>query len=1098
MFTQLLNKRTLLSKTAALLVSLLAGGLLCPTLAVAQSLPDANRWMTTGDSLRQVGWYDSSTWYVERAAGVYRRLTRWQEYVHSLTIIATNYTDSGELARAQWYAEEALTYGRQHLAPGNLEMSRAYLARSNILIYQKQYDSARQYYQLAVADQESAQAYPPSYIAQSYRTAGRILSGLHEMDSARWYYHRALKLLNVSASTAPPVVAELYLQLGASYGDEYQYDSAAYYYKKSFTLLRETQQASHPLMMNVYANLAVDFYARSDFDQSLSYFLKALTIQKRFFGDNTRTADCYRNVGTLYIKKRAFSKAHGYLSQAVKLLEHSDNQLSLASAYQALGTNANYNKDFLLGRASLRKALDAWQTFNQQDSALLYRILNDIGLGYEKAGNTDSAAIYFRRTLATAQQVKQKNNVSIAIYHYNVGGTYADDGQFDEASSHIKQALSLRQSMFGNKHAEVASSWTALGEIYHQQGNKNQALRSFQRALAANVIDFDDTLFTHNPTASAKYLDAYELLDALYYKASVLLADQATAAEALLALNTLCLSDSVIDQLQPTYQTQDDQITLKERAKETYQLAVDASLRLFRQWNDQAYARQAFYFSEKSKASVLTQALTELSAQHQAGIPDHLLAQERALEIDRAYYSSRIQTELTRSATDSFQLSYYQTHLFDINRQYDSLIRLLEVQHPKYYTLKYRNPVIAVPQLQGQLSENTRLVSSFLSDSLLYQFVVTRDTLLVVEQAYDSTLAQTIASLRSTLTPEAITQLSQETYRTYTQSAAWLYQVLLGAVLSSVPVDKPSPNPLQLIIIADGALGYVPYDILLTQPVAPEVPDYRHLSYLLNDYDVSYGYSATWLFQPLEKQASQAPQKLIAFASASSSDELPDESSALVWNRNEVDKVSNHVATQLYTGPQAQEQRFKQEANQYQFIHLAMHGYADSEDPLASKLVFSSREDTIHHEDNILYAHELYDMQLSADLAVLSACQTGSGVLAEGEGILSLARAFAYAGCASVVMSHWAADDESTATLMDYFYQYLAEGKPKDQALSQAKRRFLTEAPAALTHPYYWGNFMLVGEAIPITFPHRDRIAYLIAGGILLTIVAVAIGRRLV
>ena len=1079
-------------KTLLILGFLLSGGGIIPT--TAQSLSEADRWRATGDSLHQAGRYDSSTWHLRKAAATYLEQGQWKNRVHCLLGVSDNYAETRQLDSAQQYALQALAYSQQKGTDRDFETSQAYLALSSTMIYQRQYDSARQYHQQAVASRKSPQSWSRLQVAQSYATLGRIFSGLRQLDSAQWCYRRGLHYLENLPQAYPLAVAELYLRLGASYGDEYLYDTAAYYYQKSLTLLQETW-SSHPLVVKVYTNLAVDFRAKSDLDRSLAYLLKALAVQEQFPDDNDQTAACYQHVGILYLEQRAFSKAQEYLSRAVDLLEHSGDTRSLAVTYLSLGTNANHSRNFPLAKTSFQKALALWQGSANPDSTLLCSIYNNMGVGYEKAEKQDSALLYFQRALAVAQRIKQKNPVSLATYHHNVGNVYVTRGKIDSAQWHARQALSIRQSTFGKKHAGVASSWTLLGEIYHQQGYPQRALHSLQQALAADIIDFDDTVSTRNPPASSQYLDAYELLDALHFKAIVLLSDRPTVKEARRALHTLYLSDSVIDQLQRTYQTHDDQVTLKERAKETYQLAVAACMHLFDQADDPTYAHRAFYFSEKSKASVLTQALAEVSAQHRAGIPDSLLRQERSLSIDRAYYTSRMQTEKTRPSTDSSEVRYCQDHLFTINRQYDSLIRLLERQYPHYYTMKYRNPVIALPELQQQLPDNATLVSSFLSDSLLYQFVVTADTLRVVTQGYDSTLTETIVQLRSTLTPEAVTELSQDTYRTYTRSASSLYRHLLGSVLPPVPVGNSSPVPPPLIVVPDGVLGYVPYDVLLTRPPAAHVPDYRHLPYLLNHYNVSYAYSATWRFKPRKGREVQTTQELIAFASAT--DPTAPESAPLAWNESEVNKVSSYLTTRQYTGSQAQERYFKEEANQYQFIHLAMHGYADSEDPLASKLVFSPNQDTAHHEDNILYAHELYDMQLSADLAVLSACQTGAGTLAEGEGILSLARAFAYAGCASVVMSHWAADDESTATLIDYFYRYLSEEKTKDQALSEAKRTFLAEAPAALTHPYYWGNFMLVGATEPITTSSSPYPVYLMLGGLLLLGAAALVGHQL-
>ena len=1061
------------------------------TATYAQSTREANQLAATADSLHQAGWYQQSTIYLQKASEHYRQNALWKQYVRCLIILSENSAGSREYTLAQAYAEAAVEYS-QRQSPQAVETSLAYHALSQAFIHQNHYDSAQKYYYLAAVDQPTSPENNLLYHAQLTGTLAKILSGRHDTDSAKMLYRQAIHSLE-TGHQYPLTLADLYLHLGICYGNEREYDTAIYYCTKSLNALQGSQITSHPIEIGINNQLAIYFNAKSDLAQSLTYFIKTLDVQEHFFGEeHPYTASCYSRIGTVYLQTKAFSKAQAYLDRAVHLLENSEDKYHLAIAYMSLGVNATRSGDFMLAKTSLQNALATWQVCPDQDSTLLASIFSNTGVSYEKAEKLDTAMIYYQKALAVLEETTPKNDASISIYLHNIGNLYLAQQQLPEALSYAQQALSVRQAAFGKKHERMASSWGLLGEIYTQQRDKNQALRSFQQALIANTLHFEDTLVSSNPCAASGCLDAYELLETLYYKATTLLTQQPSAADAKLALSTLQLSDTIIEQLHHSYQNHDDRITLQERAKDIYRAAVVVSIQLFLTENDPAYVQQAFYFSEKSKASVLTHALAELSAQHQAGIPDSLLNRERALSIDRAYYTSQIQTEKSNAKADSSVLHYCQDRLFAINIQYDSLIQLLEAQYPRYYTLKYRSPVITVPQLQQQLAENTTLVSSFLSDSIIYQFVVTPDTLRVVAQPYDSTLLSNITQLRSTLTPEAITELSQATYHQYTQSASFLYQMLLDSALS-LPTTALTDRSSKLIIIADDVLGYVPFDVLLTQPIHAQVPDYRSLPYLLKRYDVSYGYSATWLFQPTVKSGAEAPRELVAFASspteASNNQPLP-----LVWNQTEVDKVSHHVATQSYTGPQAQEHRFKTEADQYRLIHLAMHGYADEEDPLESRIVFSSAEG--NHEDNILYARELYDMQLSADLAVLSACQTGSGALAQGEGILSLARAFAYAGCASVVMSHWAADDQSTATLMDYFYQYLAEGKPKDQALSEAKRTFLSKAHAAFTHPYYWGNFMLVGNSDPIISHDPKQTIYLVLSGMALLLIVIASVRK--
>jgi len=155
---------------------------------------------------------------------------------------------------------------------------------------------------------------------------------------------------------------------------------------------------------------------------------------------------------------------------------------------------------------------------------------------------------------------------------------------------------------------------------------------------------------------------------------------------------------------------------------------------------------------------------------------------------------------------------------------------------------------------------------------------------------------------------------------------------------------------------------------------------------------------------------------------------------------------------------------------------------------MLSELVFSDDPADSTH-DNRLTAIELYNMELRADMAVLSACNTGVGKVHRGEGIMSLSRAFAYAGVPSAVISLWKVPDHATAKIMASYYYQLNKGLPKDQALQLAKKDFINQNPA-MTEPFYWAGFILTGNNDPVKFP-ASQTWWWIATGILTLIILI-------
>ena len=200
----------------------------------------------------------------------------------------------------------------------------------------------------------------------------------------------------------------------------------------------------------------------------------------------------------------------------------------------------------------------------------------------------------------------------------------------------------------------------------------------------------------------------------------------------------------------------------------------------------------------------------------------------------------------------------------------------------------------------------------------------------------------------------------------------------------------------------------------------------------------------------------------VSFAENANLDSLRSSLIKLPWTEKEVTDISNIFSGRFYLRDKATETTFKEIAPDANIIHLATHAIIDDEQPLYSKFVFTKEEGS--NDDGFLNTYELYNMQLNANLAVLSACNTGSGKLSRGEGIMSLARGFMYSGCPSVITSLWSVDDKSTAVIMKHFYEGLAKGLSKDEALRASKLSYLKNADEIKSNPFYWAGFILIGN----------------------------------
>ena len=290
---------------------------------------------------------------------------------------------------------------------------------------------------------------------------------------------------------------------------------------------------------------------------------------------------------------------------------------------------------------------------------------------------------------------------------------------------------------------------------------------------------------------------------------------------------------------------------------------------------------------------------------------------------------------------------------------------------------------------------------------------------------------------------------------------------LYNKIFENFDIQNETRN---LTIIPDGKLSFLPFDLL----------QYQNKKYLLERFNIQTSNS----IQVLYNQKSKKTKNTIKALCFSPSYDVPenvdllDEQMAILVRGGyfnlpgaieESEKIHAFLGGKKFTYENAQESTFKKFAKDYNVIHLAMHGLIDESDIMRSKLLFSNKIEN-EKDDNYLHAYEIMNMDLDANLVVLSACNTGLGELRHGLGVQSLANAFIYAGVSNTVMSLWKVPDSSTSILMENFYRNLKEGQAIHRALKNAKLEYLSDESISqkLKHPYYWAGFIANGNMRPL------------------------------
>ncbi len=828
----------------------------------------------------------------------------------------------------------------------------------------------------------------------------------------------------------------------------------------------------------VYYNCAgIVYNALGDFETALKYGLEEIAFYKKN-GNTKLLADAYHNISDSYRRKGDFDRAIDYAQSELQIFlnDTTISKENLVWSYNNLSQVYYRKKDFSQAIACSQKSLALLQmNFPEKTPFDFIASYNDLANSYAESGEYEPALEALQKALNLYAKHHLDNGIESTWQ--NLGFVYRLMGNYPDAEKYLQRALKKQKELYGDKHPSLGKTYRHLGFVANRQGNPRGALAFYQQALRMLTDSFPYQDILANP--AVQRVNAYlDFLLTLRDKGETLhqLATQEQNRQFLEAsLATYDVAMGLLDTMRAEYQEGSRQFWNRE-ARPIVEGAIGAAMEMNAQTGDTKYLEQAFRYAEKSKALLLADALRESAAKQKAGIPEELLREEKDLKIDIAFYKKQIFRDQQKARGDSSKIFRWQKEIFDRRRSYETLLKKLETSYPEYYRVKYSQPSLSVAAVRQALPSGVGLLEYFSGDSTTYLFYIDETGLkgssLPNKAGVNDRLERFIGGLRNR---ETILEhgRSNEAIARFADDAGELYQTLVAPVVEKVPK--------KLIVIPDGNLSYLPFDLLLTENARPG-GDYAGLPYLLLKTAVRYEYSASLALRPAQRQK---PECLFAgFAPAYTNEGITRsrgeytgcreveaaDFSPLGNNSAEVSQIARMLGSEAFLGADATEERLRQYAPKSRILHLAMHGFLNDCDPMYSGLVFSWPQENAGNEgedsDGILHAYEIYNMRLNADVAVLSACNTGRGQLAKGEGVMSLARAFKYAGCANVLMSLWQADDQATAGIMQSFYQYLKQGMGKDEAIRQAKLDYLTSNQR--NHPFFWGAFVLIGNDAPV------------------------------
>jgi CHAT domain-containing protein/tetratricopeptide (TPR) repeat protein len=896
-------------------------------------------------------------------------------------------------------------------------------------------------------------------------------------------FGEAIRFLEISASNKEQrkefdsQYAKTIYNIGVAYNRIGDYLSQEQYSEKSLAIEKELYGSTSPLLIKTYASLAIANIELHDYEQALDNSNKALVLADNN-PDSTEISDLasiYNNLGVLYMWKADYSKAKVYLEKSESL--HLKNKFlidesyfnilnSLAIAYGNLGL-ADKSKEYY------KKGIDLAISDN---SSSAYNFINSYAIELGRSGRQQEGEKLLYNALIRAKAGSGKTSqLYYSVMHFYA--EYLSEMGIDNAKALKFFKLCVDYIGKNNRNLSLRDPvYMGYSRLLAENGDLNDALEVIQSLLLPvdNHEPHNESKAGLFPNPSPGSLKAdkislrilrlkYEILWKMYKKTQDIKILEA-------ASSTSKLIVAVLEKVRINISEEDSRLILGDRYKDSYLNAIRDFNLLYQLTGDSGYLENEFEFSEKSKVAGLLTATRELNAA-QFNIPDDLSELEKRLKRDLTYRSARIDEEMAKENPDAFLISTWKESILKSSAIRDSLIAVFEKRYPGYYAFKYNSDVLKMDAIPGVAGRNVNYISYVSSDTTLYIFIVNRKNHRLLSIPIDSSLFADIRQFRSLLGMPSPSANAREAFENFRRTGYRLYKKIIEPV-------RPYLISNKLLISPDNILSYIPFETIPTSLSSDENILYNKLHYLMNDFDISYTYSVTFLAESM-KRASRFSNKLIAFAPSYSEPVdlgtvlknrqkvnglLPD----LPYARQEAEYVSSITGGQLYENDAARETVFKNESGKYDIIHLAMHTVLNDKSPMYSTLIFSSENDTIN--DRYLKTYEIYSIPLRAKMVVLSSCNSGAGLLYSGEGILSLARGFMYSGSKSVVMAMWEIEDKSGTDIVKGFYENLKKGYSKSSALRRARIHYLKQADQLRSHPYFWSSLVIYGNNSPLYY----------------------------
>ncbi|GAB4287218.1 MAG: CHAT domain-containing protein [Oscillatoriaceae cyanobacterium] len=986
--------------------------------------------------------FDTALSYYNRALSLQQQIDDKSGTAFTLNKIARLYEEQGD-------SQKALDYYSQSVPLFDNEEDKPVLADTLntigfLQLRSRDFTAALESYNQALALHQKIGNLGGA--ALSLMGMGRIKDELGEKQSALEYYNQALTLRRQLGDKGEESI--ILLNIGKVYSNLGEKQTALEYYNQALSIQQEIgNQAAAATILN---NLGRVYESIGDWQAALNHYEQSLSLL-RAVGNRQFEAFTLSNIGSVNSTIGEKQTALDYYNQAANILRELGDKSSLASIINNIGAVYDDLGDKKTAIEYYSQSLTLLQEVG--DKAREATTLNNIGYVLNALGDRQKALEYYNRALLLYREIGYKNGVAIAMS--NIGMVFLELADNQQALEYLNQALVLEREL-GNKRGE-SITLGAIGLVYFQLQDFPTAIDYYNQSLPLARQTGD-----RNATATT-----------LYNLAGVARA-QGKLPEGITYIEEAI---KIVEDLRSKVDSSELRSSFFAEKYNYYELYIDMLMQLHRQQPQAGYDTKALQASESSRARTLLELLTEANADIRSGVDAKLRLQEITLQ-EKVNATAQRQVEILSAAHSPEQADAIQKELDQLLRELDEVRAEIRKTSPRYAALT-QPQALNLAQIQALLDDNTLLLQYSLGETRSYLWAVSKTEITSYEIPAREEIETAARIFLDAITSPAL--------RIRKQRAVEAAQKLSELILSPVAAKL---GEKRLVVVSDRALHYIPFTAL-SLPGTNEPLIVKHEIINLPSA------STLGILRQETSQRPQAPKTLAVIADpvfgpsdprvqggGNSNSHQSNPAPTIVSNAARDVGISGELARLPNTRNEAQSiltlvpeaddfSAFDFAANRqaatseqmanYQILHFATHGFFNSQNPQLSGLVMSLVDEKGQPVDGFLRLHDIYNLNLAANLVVLSACQTGLGEIIKGEGIFGLTRGFMYAGTPRLVASLWSVDDAATATLMSKFYREMLQNKMRPAAALRAAQLEMLQSEQ-WDLPYYWAAFGFQGE----------------------------------